>query len=165
MNAPLSTDLAEPPLPKQAVCLEVDLYPTINIDVLSESIGRMRFKTSDYLSKFPNLEEIPGIDLEEELIQHHPNTSNITLNDVKKLIKGTNEREARDIRSALYANPTHVKYLLKELFLCKVIPESPEKEISDECYGKLKHVLRGMQNVLRFAEPPETKKRLPRLPR
>jgi len=72
-----------------------------------------------------------------------------TLHQVIQLKQGRIEREARATRQKLQENPEDVDELIRQLHVVKMT----SSKISDDCYKKLKHLLRGMRNASKYKMP------------
>ncbi len=89
-----------------------------------------------------------GIDL-FALLTAEKRETRVSLHKVIQLKQGMIEREARATREALQSNPADVDELLRQLLVVKITTG----KISDDCYKKLKHMLRGMRNASRYKMP------------
>ena len=89
-----------------------------------------------------------GIDL-FALLTAEKKQTHVSLHKVIQLKQGMIEREARATREALQSSPADVDELMRQLLVVKLTTN----KISDDCYKKLKHMLRGMRNASKYKMP------------
>lgn len=113
---------------------------------IDEPIGEAQKLGIDLRANMRNMEA--GVDL-LALLSVEKKQTRVSLHQVIQLKQGMMEREARATRQKLQDNPEDVEELLRQLHVVKMT----SSKISDDCYKKLKHLLRGMRNASRYKMP------------
>ncbi len=113
---------------------------------IDEPIGEAQKLGIDLRANMRNMDA--GVDL-LALLSVEKKQTRVSLHQVIQLKQGMIEREARATRQKLQDNPEDVDELLRQLHVVKMT----SSKISDDCYKKLKHLLRGMRNASKYKMP------------
>ncbi len=122
-------------------------YPVAMVtSTIEEPVGEAQKLGIDMRANMKNMDA--GVDL-LALLSVEKKQTRVSLHQVIQLKQGMIEREARATRQKLQDNPEDVEELIRQLHVVKMTTS----KISDDCYKKLKHLLRGMRNASKYKMP------------